>query len=158
MREINDQYPEYARPYEPVKGGKHHKGLYGTRGQDNRRPPRLFLFFALIGLLLAFTAGMRPDLGARTPERPAPPSETVAVREPDKPKEPVPPEVPEDVEIVPAPPAPEPEPEPAPEPEPEEPADETVEEPAPPAPEEPASTPETPAKPKKPNKPSDYGI
>ena len=48
MREINDQYPEYAEPYEPVKGGKHHKGLYGTSGPDRRRKrPGLFLFFAL---------------------------------------------------------------------------------------------------------------
>ena len=46
MREINDQYPEYAEPYEPVKGGKHHKGLYGTSGPDRRRKrPGLFLFF-----------------------------------------------------------------------------------------------------------------
>ena len=27
MREIDDRYPEFARPYEPVKGGKHHKRL-----------------------------------------------------------------------------------------------------------------------------------
>ncbi len=43
----------YAEPYEPVKGGKHHKGLYGTSGPDRKRKrPRLFLFFALIGLLI----------------------------------------------------------------------------------------------------------
>ena len=152
MREINDQYPEYARPYEPVKGGKHHKGLYGTPRQNKRPGP--FLFFALIGLILAFTAGMLPDLGVRTPGKPEPPSETVAVREPEQPSDPAPGEPPEDVEIVPAPPAPAPEP--APEPGPEEPASEEVEEPAPTAPEEPAATPDTPAKPKtsKPNKPN----
>lgn len=27
IREIDDRYPEYALPYEPVKGGRHHKGL-----------------------------------------------------------------------------------------------------------------------------------
>ena len=27
MREIDDKYPEYAKPYEPVKGGKKYKGL-----------------------------------------------------------------------------------------------------------------------------------
>ena len=25
MRETDDRYPEFAEPYEPVKGGKHHK-------------------------------------------------------------------------------------------------------------------------------------
>ena len=27
MKEIDDRYPEFAEPYEPVKGGKHHKAL-----------------------------------------------------------------------------------------------------------------------------------
>ena len=27
MREVDDRYPEIAKPYEPVKGGKHHKRL-----------------------------------------------------------------------------------------------------------------------------------
>ncbi len=27
MREVDDRYPEFARPYEPVKGGKHYKRL-----------------------------------------------------------------------------------------------------------------------------------
>ena len=27
MKEIDDRYPEFAEPYEPVKGGKHHKRL-----------------------------------------------------------------------------------------------------------------------------------
>ena len=27
MREIDDRYPEFARPWEPVKGGKHYKKL-----------------------------------------------------------------------------------------------------------------------------------
>ncbi|MBQ1325071.1 MAG: hypothetical protein IIY52_03545, partial [Solobacterium sp.] len=27
MREVNNQYPEFARPYEPVKGAKKHKRL-----------------------------------------------------------------------------------------------------------------------------------
>ena len=27
MREIDDRYPEFAEPREPVKGGKHHKAL-----------------------------------------------------------------------------------------------------------------------------------
>ena len=60
MREINDQYPEYAEPYEPVKGGKHHKGIYGTRGPDRRNSPRRFLFFALIGLLLLLLVSTGP--------------------------------------------------------------------------------------------------
>ena len=60
MREINDQYPEYAEPYEPIKGGKHHKGIYGTRGPERRNSPKRFLFFALIGLLLLLLVSTRP--------------------------------------------------------------------------------------------------
>ena len=60
MREINDQYPEYAEPYEPIKGGKHHKGIYGTRGPERRNSSKRFLFFALIGLLLLLLVSTRP--------------------------------------------------------------------------------------------------
>ena len=60
MREINDQYPEYAEPYEPVKGGKHHKGIYGTRRPERRNSSKRFLFFALIGLLLLLLVSTRP--------------------------------------------------------------------------------------------------
>ena len=28
MREIDDRYPEFAEPWEPVKGGKHYKRLF----------------------------------------------------------------------------------------------------------------------------------
>ena len=100
MREINDQYPEYARPYEPVKGGKHHNGLYGKPGRIKKKKPGLFLNFALIGLLLVFMAGMRPYSGVRLPERPRQPEKTEASRKPDHPSDPDP-VPPEDVEIVP---------------------------------------------------------
>lgn len=30
IREIDDKYPEYAEPYEPVRGGKKRKGAYGS--------------------------------------------------------------------------------------------------------------------------------
>ena len=49
--ESSNKYPEVADPYEPIKGAKHHTGLYGTPSKKVVRFFR-FRFFALIGLLL----------------------------------------------------------------------------------------------------------
>ena len=49
--ESSNKYPEVADPYEPIKGAKHHTGLYGTPSTKVVRFFR-FRFFALIGLLL----------------------------------------------------------------------------------------------------------
>lgn len=37
MREIDDRYPEYARPYEPLRGGRHHGRLTGNEGAAFQR-------------------------------------------------------------------------------------------------------------------------
>ena len=58
MREIDDRYPEFARPYEPVKGGKHHGPLRGS--------PFMLAAAALMILML----GLSPP--ARKPASPAP--------------------------------------------------------------------------------------
>ena len=137
MREINDQYPEYAEPYEPVKGGKHHKGIYGTRGPDRRNSPRRFLFFALIGLLLLLIVSSRPGGELAGTEPKASDKETAVTSEtkqeepaePDTPEPPINPEEHKDIPQKPEEPQePETEPEPqdspdSPEPE-EEPEDE----------------------------------
>ena len=151
MREINAQYPEYAEPYEPVKGGKHHKGIYGTRGPDRRNSPRRFLFFALIGLLLLLLVSTRPGGELTGTEPRASEKETVATSEtkqekpaePDAPEPPINPEEHKDIPEKPEepkepetePPAAGPEPQDLPDsPEPEdesedEPDDETEDEP-----------------------------
>ena len=151
MREINDQYPEYAEPYEPVKGGKHHKGIYGTRGPDRRNSPRRFLFFALIGLLLLLLVSTGPGGELAGTEPRASEKETVATSEtkqekpaePDAPEPPINPEEHKDIPEKPEepkepetePPVTDPEPQDSPDsPEPEdesedEPEDETEDEP-----------------------------
>ena len=38
MLEIDNRYPEFAEPYEPVKGGKHHKKLaWAAAAKESRR-------------------------------------------------------------------------------------------------------------------------
>ncbi|MBR3231121.1 MAG: hypothetical protein IKF75_00425, partial [Lachnospiraceae bacterium] len=70
MREVNDQYPEFAEPYEPVKGGKHHKGLYGA----GKKPMYfLFRFFILVGLLIIIMAIRVPKVDVREPSPETPP-------------------------------------------------------------------------------------
>jgi hypothetical protein len=93
MREVNDQYPEYAEPYEPVKGGKHHKGLYGTRGLKSSNNSRR-LVFALAGLLLILLVAGRPGAVKPGPEPKASAKETVVPQE-TKTEEPTEPESPE---------------------------------------------------------------
>lgn len=94
MREINDQYPEYAEPYEPIKGGKHHKGIYGTRGPDRRNSPRRFLFFALIGLLLLLLVSTSPG-GELAGTEPKASDKETAVTSEMKQEEPAEPDTPE---------------------------------------------------------------
>ena len=169
MREINDQYPEYAEPYEPVKGGKHHKGIYGTRGPDRRNSPRRFLFFALIGLLLLLLVSTRPGGELAGTEPRASEKETVATSEtkqekpaePDAPEPPINPEEHKDIPEKPEepkepetePPVTDPEPQdlpdsPEPEEEPEEePEDEPEDEPEKEPEKEPEDEPDLPEEP-----------
>ena len=169
MREINDQYPEYAEPYEPVKGGKHHKGIYGTRGPDRRNSPRRFLFFALIGLLLLLLVSTGPGGELAGTEPRASEKETVATSEtkqekpaePDAPEPPINPEEHKDIPEKPEepkepetePPVTDPEPQdspdsPEPEEEPEEePEDEPEDEPEKEPEKEPEDEPDLPEEP-----------
>ena len=144
MREINDQYPEYAEPYEPIKGGKHHKGIYGTRGPGRRNSSKRFLFFALIGLLLLLLVSTRPGgempgTEPQTDEKKTVVTSETKSEEPSEPDTPEPPINPEEHKDIPETPE-----------EPKKP-----EEPA--APETPASTSssETPDSPDSPDEPED---
>ena len=106
MREINDQYPEYAEPYEPVKGGKHHKGIYGTRGPERRNSPKRFLFFALIGLLLLLLVstgpgGEIPGTEPQTDEKKTVVTSETKQEEPSEPDTPEPPINPEEHKDIP---------------------------------------------------------
>ena len=65
VREIDDRYPEIARPYEPVKGGKHHKRI--------KLPP----FTALVGTVLLMPLIYYPGTETSQPEPVTPESETV---------------------------------------------------------------------------------
>ncbi len=152
--ELDDSYLEYAAPYEPVKGGKKHKGI----GKGS-----VFMF---IGALLAALVFLTPaNETAPPPAEPTPTPEVIYVEpmpepaptptptaeptpEPTPspeviPPPPVPPQPPEPTpEYVPEP-QPEyvPEPEPVPEPRPE-PSDEPTPEPRPVPDDEPTPEPE----------------
>ncbi len=63
MKEIDDRYPEIARPYEPVKGGKHYEKL--------KFPP-----FLLAAFLVVLLPAIRTPLSPR-PNGPAPQAETI---------------------------------------------------------------------------------
>ena len=54
IREIDDRYPEYARPYEPVKGAKHYKKL----GLSS--PVALFAITGLLVIFFAFSVMNAP--------------------------------------------------------------------------------------------------
>ena len=106
MREINDQYPEYAEPYEPVKGGKHHKGIYGTRRPERRNSSKRFLFFALIGLLLLLLVSTRPGgempgTEPQTDEKKTVVTSETKSEEPSEPDTPEPPINPEEHKDIP---------------------------------------------------------
>ena len=49
MREIDDRYPEYARPYEPLRGGRHHGRLTGNEGAAFQH--RFLLYLSAYGIL-----------------------------------------------------------------------------------------------------------
>ncbi len=61
MLEIDDRYPEYARPYEPVKGRHRHGPLHGNESalMKMRRLRRLNLarrgFLTGVAFLIMFT-------------------------------------------------------------------------------------------------------
>ncbi len=95
MREIDDRYPEYARPYEPVKGGRHHGRLSGNEGnlavlrrvRHLDRARRGFLMG--VGVLILLTILIGPIL---PPERPTPPPDVPPEIQPTPPPdEPTPP-------------------------------------------------------------------
>ena len=60
IRESDNRYPEFARPYEPVKGGRHYKGL--------KFPKALAL--ALLGLLLILACTLSPPATPPLPSEP----------------------------------------------------------------------------------------
>ena len=114
MKEIDDRYPEYARPYEPVKGGRHHGRLTGNEGnmmllrrvRHLDRARRGFLMGVGILILLTVLIGpLNPDRQTPVPE---PTPEVIPVPEPEPvipPDEPViPPEepvIPPDEPVIP---------------------------------------------------------
>lgn len=69
-REIDNRYPEFAEPYEPVRGGKHHSGLKFTG-------PFLALtglLFMLNSLFLMPAAGAEPTVPNEPPVAVVPPT------------------------------------------------------------------------------------
>lgn len=153
MLEIDDRYPEFAEPYEPVKGGKHHKAM------DISIMPLL-----IIGALTAFSV-IRPNPPEKeivpepSPSSPAvfavlPAPQPNLIPTPESTPEPTPEPlaIPAPVNQVPIVYVPEPTPEQyyeaaaeeyyEPEPEPEEPVEETEPAPEPDVSSEPILTPE----------------
>ena len=76
MREIDNRYPEFAAPYEPIKGGKHKKRLDFAR-----------MVLMILGALLAASVFFR------MPE-PEPEPQVIAVATPASTAEPSPPSTP----------------------------------------------------------------
>ena len=133
MREVDDRYPESAKPYEPVKGGKHHKRL-------NYAKIPLLMTGALIALsalvhkpLPVIPNGPEPEVVVVVPTpSPEPVNPPATTPEPDKKPDPAPPTPTPTTPVPPTPapptpspsiepgptPIPEPDPEPEPEPEP----------------------------------------
>lgn len=63
MQEIDDRYPEYAEPYEPVKGGKHHSAIaFGStlHGRNHARPIAMTVAAAALFALLRPSAPLPP--------------------------------------------------------------------------------------------------
>ena len=50
MREVDDRYPEFAEPFEPIKGGRHHMGV------NFMKMPMLLAGAGIIGLIIGFGA------------------------------------------------------------------------------------------------------
>lgn len=97
-REIDNRYPEFAEPYEPVRGGKHHSGLKFT-GQ----------FLALTGLLFMLNSLFLMPVTGGEPTVPGEP--TTAVVTPTPKPTPDPPQPTPDPPVpIPDPPVPIPDP------------------------------------------------
>ncbi len=116
MREIDNRYPEFARPYEPVKGGRHRGPLTGNEAAMlvNRRIRHLNMarrgFLMGVGILILLTLLIGPLNPDRQPPEPEPPPEVLPVPDPDPIPEPEP--IPDPV------PVPDPDPVPVPDPDP----------------------------------------
>ncbi len=114
MREIDNRYPEFARPYEPVKGGRHRGPLTGNEAAMlvNRRIRHLNMarrgFLMGVGILILLTLLIGPLNPDRQPPEPEPPPEVLPVPDPDPIPEPIPDPVP----------VPDPDPVPVPDPDP----------------------------------------
>ena len=110
IRETDNRYPEYARPYEKVKGGRHHGGLAGPAA----------LLLAVATLLLLAGPFLRPGAPDSAPPSKDPVDPAVVIVIPDKDPEPTPTPTPEPTPTpTPAPtPTPVPTPTPSPTPEP----------------------------------------
>lgn len=122
MREIDDRYPEFARPYEPIKGRKRHGRLTGNEAalMTQRRLRRLERarrgFLTGVGILIILTVVISPPDEHFTlpPIDPIP----VPIVIPDPPPIPDPDPQP-DPEPIPDPePDPDPDPNPTPDPDP----------------------------------------
>ena len=72
MREIDDRYPEFAAPYEPVKRGKHHKRL------GRRQPIVMICMAAVVALWLIL-----PSLAPAPAPRPTPTPVVDPIPEPE---------------------------------------------------------------------------
>ncbi|MBQ1467722.1 MAG: hypothetical protein IIZ27_04525, partial [Solobacterium sp.] len=116
MREVDDRYPEIAKPYEPVKGGKHHKRL-------NYAKIPLLMAGALIALsslvhkpLPVTPNGPEPEVVVVVPTPgPEPANPPAQTPKPDKkPEPPAPPTPTPTTPVTPAPPTPSPSTDPGP--------------------------------------------
>ncbi len=85
MREIDDRYPEYAEPYEPVRGARHHKGLYHALKNTSRRSSLKMSFAvgAVLLLLVAVLGRQGTGPGQPVPEGPEQPIQIALEPKPD---------------------------------------------------------------------------